>query len=642
VLLHALAVVLLATTVAVLFFMPGSDDLSQDPFEQDTSIALDTVNENAADNQIVLQQNYETNAGTSGSAAAVTPQGKQRWLQRREGLDPTSDGWSSEVFSQSANSQLKILGKFLTHPEQVDDSHAQRILDLDFTCDLLRPLQLQTVFRSSVLQVDRGVIDEGSSDKLPPGQLQGQAGLVEAARSLTEPLRDATDVRIKFKSTDVERRAETVVTRQLVTLSGRTSDGMFELNATWRIHWRATIDNEPPRITWIGVQQYEQVTTHTDDGPLFADCTQSVLGADTSFSEQMCFGINHWAEQIEECNDLVFFEHNGLAVGDANGDGLDDVYVCQQGGLPNRLYVQQIDGTVKDVSADAGVDLLDLTYSALLVDVNNDAVQDLVVSTSYHLLMFAGDGRGRFDPVARISPGRGFSISAADYDLDGDLDIYSALYYAHRRDASALPVPVPYYDANNGGENYLLRNDGNWKFTNVTESSGLNENNSRFSFAASWEDFDNDGDSDLYVANDYGRNNLYRNDRGKFTDIANQAGVQDGAFGMSVSWSDYNHDGWMDVYIANMFSAAGNRVAYQREFGPRSSSAARTQLQYLAKGNTLFANRGDGTFRDVSTDAGVTMGRWGWASLFADINNDTWDDLVLANGYYTGTRPDDL
>ena len=98
----------------------------------------------------------------------------------------------------------------------------------------------------------------------------------------------------------------------------------------------------------------------------------------------------------------------------------------------------------------------------------------------------------------------------------------------------------------------------------------------------------------------------------------------------------------MDVYIANMFSAAGNRVAYQPEFRRGSSSDARSQMQYIAKGNTLFENNGDGTFRDVSVEAGVTMGRWGWASLFADINNDSWDDLVLANGYFTGSEPDDL
>ena len=152
----------------------------------------------------------------------------------------------------------------------------------------------------------------------------------------------------------------------------------------------------------------------------------------------------------------------------------------------------------------------------------------------------------------------------------------------------------------------------------------------------------NDGDADLYVANDFGRNNLYRNEGGKFTDVAAEAGVEDGAFGMSVSWGDYNHDGLMDIYVANMFSAAGNRVTYQRRFKPQATGEAKSRLQHTARGNTLFENRGDGTFRDVSADAGVTMGRWGWASLFADINNDRWEDLVLSNGYFTGSDPNDL
>ncbi len=84
--------------------------------------------------------------------------------------------------------------------------------------------------------------------------------------------------------------------------------------------------------------------------------------------------------------------------------------------------------------------------------------------------------------------------------------------------------------------------------------------------AASWEDYDQDGDLDLYVANDFGRNNLYRNDDGQFVDVAAEAGVEDISAGMSVSWGDYNNDGQADLYVGNMFSSAGNRVTYQRQF----------------------------------------------------------------------------
>ena len=101
---------------------------------------------------------------------------------------------------------------------------------------------------------------------------------------------------------------------------------------------------------------------------------------------------------------------------------------------------------------------------------------------------------------------------------------------------------------------------------------------------------------------DYGRNNLYRNDGGRFVDVAEGAGVEDTAAGMSVSWADVNRDGRMDVYIGNMFSAAGGRIAFQRKFHSAAEAVTRAQIQRHARGNTLFVNRGGGAFEDVSLD----------------------------------------
>ena len=167
-----------------------------------------------------------------------------------------------------------------------------------------------------------------------------------------------------------------------------------------------------------------------------------------------------------------------------------------------------------------------------------------------------------------------------------------------------------------GARNRLLRNEGNWAFTDVTAETGLDAHNTRFSFSAAWEDYDNDGDLDLYVANDFGRNNLYRNDNGYFTDAAAEAGVEDIAPGMSVTWGDYNRDGHADIYVSNMFSAAGNRIAFQDRFQPRLDTTDRALFQRHARGNSLFLSRGDGTFSDTSIASGATMGRWAWAIPF--------------------------
>ena len=110
---------------------------------------------------------------------------------------------------------------------------------------------------------------------------------------------------------------------------------------------------------------------------------------------------------------------------------------------------------------------------------------------------------------------------------------------------------------------------------------------------------------------------------------------------MSVSWGDANRDGRMDLYVGNMFSAAGGRIARQSAFSPSSTDEERDALLRFARGNTLLMQQ-EGGFADQSLSAGVTMGRWAWSSLFADINNDGWEDLLVANGYITTPDSGDL
>ena len=98
----------------------------------------------------------------------------------------------------------------------------------------------------------------------------------------------------------------------------------------------------------------------------------------------------------------------------------------------------------------------------------------------------------------------------------------------------------------------------------------------------------------------------------------------------------------MDIYVSNMFSSAGGRVAYQKRFLAGVPEQTRREFQRHARGNTLFRNDGDGTFTDISVEAGVTMGRWAWGSLFCDLNNDGRDDIVVPNGYITNKSTKDL
>ena len=189
----------------------------------------------------------------------------------------------------------------------------------------------------------------------------------------------------------------------------------------------------------------------------------------------------------------------------------------------------------------------------------------------------------------------------------------------------------------------MLVNDGRFGFRDRAADLGLDVNNQRFSFAAAWEDFDQDGDPDLYVANDFGRNNLYRNDGGRFVDVAAQMGVEDISAGMGVSWADVNGDGWMDLHVANMFSSAGNRVTYQREFlAGVGSDAELAGYRRHARGDSLFLNRSGVGFEDVSLEAGISVGRWAWGAIFMELNNDGLPDLFVPNGFVTNERSDDL
>jgi hypothetical protein len=364
-----------------------------------------------------------------------------------------------------------------------------------------------------------------------------------------------------------------------------------------------------------------------------------------SYRDQLLVSTDAWRARLPRDLGLDPVGNHGLAVGDVNGDELDDLYVCQQGGLPNRLFIQQVDGSLRDATAESGTGWLDYCAAALFIDFDNDGDRDLVISQDFRVLVMSNDGVGRFTlEFGSSTKAQSFSLAAADYDRDGRVDFYVCGYNPSNAElrGGAMGEPMPFHDANNGGRNILWRNEGEFNFRDVTAATGLEQNNTRHTFAAAWEDYDNDGDQDLYVVNDYGRNCLYRNENGSFTDVAATLGVEDTSSGMSVSWSDFNHDGWMDIYTSNMFSSAGNRITYQPQFKAGLPEEVRARFQHIALGNTLFQAVPGGPFKDVSIPAGVTLGRWAWCSKFVDFNNDGLDDLLVANGFITTEDSGDL
>ena len=555
------------------------------------------------------------------------------------------DGWDSEAASAAVDAQLESLGKLLAHPKTINAGQLEKLVTADVRCGPLRPAKLQTVMDDSSLIVRRW--SKNDSDSLDPIKLHlGPRGFAEALAELVKPLASAGKIRTKFKVVRVEIAEETIRTSVVYQAAGLSKTAAAQQTARWQCEWRRDGGNKP-RLESVTVVEYEEAISRSQRGVQFVDCTEAVLGANTSYQKQLIHGIGHWLGRIDyqRLNDNGAYQ--GLAIGDVNGDGLEDLYVLQPGGLPNRLFVQQADGTALDTSAAAGVDWWSHCHAALFVDLDNDGDQDLVIGTTHGLIFMANDGQGKFTTAAsQLTPsGVVYSLCAADFDMDGDLDIYACCYTPAQEHikGNLMARPMPFQDAQNGGRNVLFRNEQNWRFRDVTRQVGLDANNHRFSYAAAWEDYDNDGDLDLYVANDYGRNHLYENNgQGHFTDVAARAGVEDMATGMSVSWADYNRDGWMDLYVSNMWSSAGNRVMYQSRFLSDTDQSTLGVFRRYVRGNSLFSNTGAGTFTDVSLETGVTLGRWAWSSNFADINNDGWEDLIVTNGFITQEDTGDL
>src|SRR6516162_155576 len=168
--------------------------------------------------------------------------------------------------------------------------------------------------------------------------------------------------------------------------------------------------------------------------PVFHDIADHAFGANRSYASQLLHGTDYWRTVLDGACGIDIYGHNGVSVGDIDGDGFDDLYICQPAGLPNRLFRNRGDGTFEDVTDASGVGVLENTACALFADLDNDGRQDLIVVRANGPLLFRNTGAGKFrlkpDAFRFANPPQGtFTVAAlADYDRDGWLDIYFCLY----------------------------------------------------------------------------------------------------------------------------------------------------------------------------------------------------------------------
>ena len=279
----------------------------------------------------------------------------------------------------------------------------------------------------------------------------------------------------------------------------------------------------------------------------------------------------------------------GISFCDFDGDGWDDLTYAQENGQ-DILFYKNNNGSFTKMNYNIS-DKND-SKQIIWVDYDNDGDKDVFIA-NYNALNRLFNNNGNF-VFTEVTLAAGFpnvnkytyGASWGDYNKDGFLDVFLC-----SKDPSKTTP------------NELYKNNGDGTFINISDSAGIS-NIGHQTFCAAFFDYDNDGDQDIYLANDrtVNTNILYRNnDDGTFTDVSTLSGTDVALNAMSTTIGDYNQDGWMDIYVTN-----------------------------TSEGNALLNNNGDGTFTDVATSSGTIFNSIGWGAIFYDVENDTDTDLYVS------------
>ncbi len=321
-----------------------------------------------------------------------------------------------------------------------------------------------------------------------------------------------------------------------------------------------------------------------------------------------------------------------IAVCDFDKDGWSDFYTTNsRTGYSNALFHNNKDGTFKDVATQMGVANVNqkgtgVSMGAVWGDYDNEGYEDLFVYKWGKCELFKNEGGTNFKNVTENSgiPGWINANTAiwVDYNNDGLLDLFIGCYYPENIDLwhlkSTVIMPESFEYANNGGRNYLLRNNGNGTFTDVTFQMGLKS--TKWTLAAGAMDINRDGYQDLIVANDYSVDEIFLNQGGKFfKEIGRDAGIgYSPKSGMNVSFGDVDNSGRLGIYISNI-----------------------TAMGVLLQGNNFWipSKKGkDLVFENEAREKGVELGGWSYGTQFGDLNNDGSQDIYCANGYISGVK----
>jgi hypothetical protein len=375
----------------------------------------------------------------------------------------------------------------------------------------------------------------------------------------------------------------------------------------------------------------------------------------------------------------IYLNGSGVALGDVDGDGLCDIYLCGLDG-PNKLYRNLGNFKFEDITSAAGVACPDLdATSAAFADLDGDGDLDLVVSSiGQGTLIFLNDGKGHFTVSGQAPLNRNraaMSMALADIDGDGDLDLYIANYRRTTiRDQpnttfgistlSGKPIvthvndrPVTDPDlvgrfelaANgkiieNGEPDALFINDGKGHFTlaSFTDGRFLDEDGKAlrqppydWGLSVMFRDLNGDRAPDLYVCNDFTSPDRIwiNNGKGQFRALPRLALRTTSLFSMGLDIADLNRDGFDEILVLDMFSRDHRRRQNQLpDILPSRMLPGEIENRPQYSRNTLFLNRGDLTFAEIGQYSGLFASDWSWCPVFLDVDLDGYEDVLIVTG----------
>ena len=343
------------------------------------------------------------------------------------------------------------------------------------------------------------------------------------------------------------------------------------------------------------------------------------------------------------------YQGAGLAIGDLNNDGLDDIFFCGNQ-VSDQLYINQGNLKFKDVTTKSGI-LNDDNWSmgATMIDVDGDGFKDIYVCR------FLWDQPDRRKNLLYINQGDltfiesaekygvadlGYSIQSAfiDFDKDGDMDLYVVNQPPNKKAfKKELKGKVDYRFTDR-----FYRNDGD-SFTDITVKAGIK--NYAYGLSATIGDLNKDGWLDIYVACDYEEPDLLymNNGDGTFTNKAHETLRHMSNFSMGADIADINNDGWLDIYTADMVAEDNKRLKTNMSgMNPKKFwTLAKAGYHYQYMFNALQLNNGNGLFSEVGQLAKVHATDWSWSPIIADFDNDGYKDIIVTNGQKRDVRNND-